>query len=97
MERRINLAIKQTLKKLGYHRWELKDDNIHAHRGNDHLIITLTKNGKMKKVAAHKDRTIMIGAIGIHKAKSSQQLRKEFVDGYHRVIYDVRTSVEKLP
>jgi hypothetical protein len=100
MKRRINAAVLQALKNLGYYRWQLKGDSVHAHRSSSHLIVKLSKSGKLKQVQAHKDKTIMIGAIGLHKTiydESSREAAKEFREEYRRVVKrGVRKSVAQL-
>lgn len=52
---KVHSLVLTTLNKLGYRKVEVRNDTLSARRGADHLIIKLTKKGKVKGISAHRD------------------------------------------
>jgi len=86
MKLEISNRLNSALEKLGYRNRVLRGRTLHARRGRDHLIIKLSRHGKVESVKAHMDIT-RSGVIGPrqHKAvygKVSEELEAEFRMAY---------------
>lgn len=97
-EKKVRRDILATLRSLGY-TWEIKGEIISARRRNAHMLLRVTKSGKIKNISAHIDRPISIGALTLHKAVKNVEaelLIKEFKDAYRRIRGDVSQQMEKI-
>ena len=74
----------KTLDKLGYLERKLRGGTLHARRGSHHLIIRLSKHGRVKSIKAHRD--VKSGVLHkTHKAiygKVAARLEDEFRMAY---------------
>ena len=70
----------KTLDRLGYLQRKLRGRSVHARRASDHLIIKLSKHGRVESVKAHRD--VKSGVLHkTHKAiygKVAARLEAEF-------------------
>ena len=81
---KVSEKVIKALDRLGYSERELRGGTLHARRGTDHLIIKLSKHGKVKSVKAHRD--VKRGVLfHTHKAiygKIGRELEDEFKMAY---------------
>lgn len=81
---KVSEKVIKALDRLGYWQRKLRGRSLHARRGSHHLIIKLSKHGRVKSVKAHRD--VKSGVLHkTHKAiygKVAARLEDEFRMAY---------------